>query len=246
MQGSGKTIIVTGASSGIGAAAVTALTGAGCKVVATARDAEKLSALYGADGNVAALPWDLSDPERIADYANEAGELAGPVAGLVHCAGAQDVSPLHLTKPALLDRVFRLNTYAAVLLVSFFSKKGKYADGASFVLISSLSAHEGTRGRSVYAASKAALEGYAVAAAPELAEKGIRINCIAPGIVRTPAVDGFFKQLTDEQKDALLTEYPLGIGEPEDVAHLIEYLISDRARWITGQVLKPDGGHLSR
>ncbi|MDR0596832.1 MAG: SDR family oxidoreductase [Clostridiales Family XIII bacterium] len=245
-KNSDRTILVTGASSGIGAAVAELLLSEGYRVVATSRDGGALGGLYGGDSNAVCVPWDLSDIGRIKEYAAEVNRAAGAVSGLVHCAGAQDVMPLHLTKPELLERVFGLNSFAAILLAAAFARKGMYAESASFVLVSSLSAHEGARGRSVYAASKAALEGFTVAVSPELSDKGIRVNCVAPGIVETQSVKGFLSQLSAEQKESLLGGYPLGIGKPNDVAGLIEFLVSDKSRWISGNVFTPDGGHLAR
>jgi NAD(P)-dependent dehydrogenase (short-subunit alcohol dehydrogenase family) len=241
-----KTVVVTGASSGIGCAVASELMNDGYNVVVTARDESKLRSLYDGNDKAIVLPWDLSEVDRIGEYAKQIRASVGEIYGLVHSAGAQDVMPLHLTKPDLLDKVFHLNTYAAILLVSEFSKKGMHGESASFVLLSSLSAHEGTPGRSVYAASKAALEGFAIAASPELNSRGVRVNCVAPGIVNTPAVEHFMRALSKEQKEKLLGEYPLGVGAPEDIARLIGFLISGKSKWITGNVFKPDGGHLAR
>jgi NAD(P)-dependent dehydrogenase (short-subunit alcohol dehydrogenase family) len=120
------------------------------------------------------------------------------------------------------------------------------ADGASFVLISSLAAHEGVMGNSVYAASKAAIEGFVKSVAAELADRGIRINCLAPGVTETPMVAEYLKLLTEEQRKAHVSDYPLGIGQPSDIAYFAEYLISEKARWLTGQTFILDGGHLAR
>jgi NAD(P)-dependent dehydrogenase (short-subunit alcohol dehydrogenase family) len=241
-----KYVVVTGASNGIGSAVATMLLDEGYGVIVTARDTSKLHGLYDGNDRAIIVPWDLSEVDDIGSYAKRVQSLTGGVFGLVHAAGVQDVMPLHLTKPNLLDKVFHLNTYASILLVTEFSKKGRYREGASFVLLSSLAAHEGTPGRGVYAASKAALEGFVVAASPELNSRGIRINCVAPGMVDTPSLENFVSMLSQEQMETLFDEYPLGIGEPEDIAFLISFLISGKSKWITGNVFKPDGGHLSR
>jgi len=239
-------IVVTGASKGIGAKTAALLLESGYSVVATARGESDLRALYGDENNAVTIPWDLSDPARVLDYAKTVKEAVGAVSGLMHCAGIEKAFPIHITKPAKIEEVFNINTYAAMLLVSGFSKKGMTCDPASFVLVSSLAAHEGARGRSVYAASKAALEGFAKAAAPELAEKGIRINCIAPGIVATEMTAAYRNQLTEDQWQSLVGGYPLGVGDAHDIAAFAKYLISAEAKWITGQSYILDGGHLVR
>jgi NAD(P)-dependent dehydrogenase (short-subunit alcohol dehydrogenase family) len=242
----GRRIVITGASKGIGAKTAALLLASGYSIVATARGESALRDLYGNEKNAEAIPWDLSDPARIGDYAKTVKEAVGPVAGLIHCAGIEKTFPIHITKPAKIEEVFNINTYAAMLLVSGFSKKGMTEDTASFVLISSLAAHEGVRGHAVYAASKAALEGFARAAAPELAEKGIRINCIAPGTVETEMTAAYRSQLTESQDRAFSAGYPLGIGTAHDIAAFAKYLVSEEAKWLTGQTYILDGGHLAR
>ncbi|WP_289059760.1 SDR family oxidoreductase, partial [uncultured Mesotoga sp.] len=220
----------------------------GSKVVLTSRTAVKLEETVKgfSEENYAIIPWDLSDLDSLQDYTNKVKETVGPISGLVHCAGIQKTLPLSLVKEQTIFDVFNLNIFSAMLLVSMFSKNGYFAVNASFVLISSLAAHEGAMGKSIYAASKGAIEGFIPATASELAIKGIRLNAVIPGIVKTEMVDDFFKNLSDEQKKAFEDSYPLGLGDPIDVANLIEYLLSDKAKWITGECYKIDGGHMIR
>jgi NAD(P)-dependent dehydrogenase (short-subunit alcohol dehydrogenase family) len=239
-------VVVTGASSGIGAGTAETLLSSGYSVVATARRETELKELYGGAKNATIVPWDLSEPDSVKDYAKAVHEAVGPICGLVHCAGMERTFPVHMTKINKIEDVFAINTYAAMNLVGAFSRKGMAVASASFVLISSLAAHEGAPGKAIYAASKSALEGFAHAVAAELSGRGIRINCIAPGVVETQMVLEFTKQLTDAQHDALYRGYPLGIGKPSDIADFAEYLVSDKARWITGQTFIIDGGRLAR
>lgn len=245
-----KWIIVTGASSGIGKETVKLLSNMKYKVVLTSRSYEKLSKILSLMNhdrmNYTIIPWDLSDIDSLHDYAKKVKEIVGPISGLVHCAGIQKTMPLSLLKKQIILDVFNLNTFASMLLVSLFSRNGYFADNASFVLISSLATHEGAMGKSVYSASKGAVEGFIPAAATELAVKGIRLNAVVPGIVKTEMVKNFFKNLSDKQKKDFEDSYPFGIGDPVDVANLIEYLLSDKAKWITGECYKIDGGHMIR
>lgn len=240
-----KWFVVTGASSGIGKATVNLLLEAGFGVIATARDGQVLETLYENKKNVVIIPWDLSDVETIKEYSKAVKEKA-IVSGLIHCAGMQITTPIHMMKVEKLQEIFNINTFAAMLLVSQFSKKGMISEQGSFVLVSSLAAHEGAFGKSIYAASKGALEGFVKASAPELAEKKIRINAIAPGVVQTKMVEQYFMQLTEEQKGATIESYPLGLGQPEDIAKMAVFLLSEDARWITGQTIIVDGGHTIR
>ena len=241
-------IVVTGASSGIGRCTARTIIERGSKVVLTSRTAVKLEETVKgfSEEDYAIIPWDLSDLDSLQDYTKKVKETVGPISGFVHCAGIQKTMPLSLVKEQTIFDVFNLNIFSAMLLVSMFSKNGYFAVNASFVLISSLAAHEGAMGKSIYAASKGAIEGFIPATASELAIKGIRLNAVIPGIVKTEMVDEFFKNLSDEQKKAFEDSYPLGLGDPIDVANLIEYLLSDKAKWITGECYKIDGGHMIR
>ncbi len=190
-----KWIVVTGASSGIGRCAARTIIERGSNVVLTSRTAVKLEkAVKGySEEKYVIIPWDLSDLDSLQDYTKKVKETVGPISGFVHCAGVQKTMPLSLVKKQTIFDVFNLNTFSGMLLVSMFSKNGYFAENASFVLISSLAAHEGAMGKSIYAASKGAIEGFIPATASELALKGIRLNAVIPGIVKTEMVDDFLK-----------------------------------------------------
>jgi NAD(P)-dependent dehydrogenase (short-subunit alcohol dehydrogenase family) len=193
------------------------------------------------------LRWDLSDVDRIQQYADQVIGEVGPIAGLVHCAGAQLTVPLGMSKPGIVAGLFAINTFAAMELVRCFSRRPAVDErGAAFVLVSSVAAHEGAVGKAAYAASKGALEGFLRAAAAELMPRRVRLNVIVPGIVDTEMTHEFVDRMDAVQRAALGTEYPLGIGQPRHVADLIAFLLSDRAEWISGQSFVIDGGHLSR
>jgi NAD(P)-dependent dehydrogenase (short-subunit alcohol dehydrogenase family) len=243
-----KWIVVTGASSGIGRQTAKQLLKEGYAVVATSRNGQALEAEFNSySGSCIIAPWDLSDPDKIKEYAAMVHEKVGVVHGLIHCAGIQKTLPIHMLKGGNLTEIFNVNTFSGLLLVSGFAKKGFYVEGeTSFLLMSSLAAHTGAYGKTAYAASKGALEGFVKSAAPELAEKGIRINAVAPGVVQTEMVEAHFRQLTEEQRRATAGDYPLGLGEPHDIANLLVFLIGDGSRWITGQTFIIDGGHIAR
>lgn len=241
-------IVVTGASSGIGLKVTELLAAEGYSIIATARSKEKLDQIFGhRKDDIRCLPWDLSDVGRIKEYTDQIHKDVGPITGLVHCAGAQKTMPIHLNKYKDMIDIFQINTFAAIQLVGSFIRKDYFIKNkTSFVLISSLAAHEGAFGKSIYGASKGALEGFLKPAAAELTMKGIRINAIAPGVIKTKMVEDYFKQLSDEQIEKTEMDYPLGFGEDLDAAYLIEFLLSEKSKWITGQVINLDGGHLSR
>jgi NAD(P)-dependent dehydrogenase (short-subunit alcohol dehydrogenase family) len=248
----GPWVLVAGASRGIGLAAARLLLSEGYSVVASARETDSLAALAERLGGVSEerlkiVPFDFSQLERIQEYVSEVAGLTGGIAGLLYAAGMQKTLPLTQSKFSLADEIFRVNAFAAFELIRLFAKKGAYAlSGASFVLISSLAAHEGAAGTALYGASKGALEGFIPAAAAELAAKKIRLNALILGVVKTDMSMQFIGKMSAEQQEALRMEYPLGLGEPEDAAGFIAYLISEKARWITGQTFTLDGGHSSR
>ncbi len=145
-------IIVTGASSGIGRKTAQILLDKGYKVILTARNESVMSELAGVypPDSYEIIPWDLSDINSLSQYVSEVNKRVGAISGLVHCAGIQITTPLHLVNNKKLIDVFNINTFAAINLVGLFSKCKYYIEGeSSFVLISSIAAHEGEVGNSI-------------------------------------------------------------------------------------------------
>jgi len=244
-----KWILVTGASSGIGKATAIRLLKDGYSLVLTSRREEEIKRIFSAfdESLYRIIPWDLSDLDKIEDYVHLVNQTVGPIRGFIHCAGIQITVPIGMVKSNKILDIFKINTFAPIMLTSLFSKNGFYdPNGSSFVLISSIRAHEGGVGLSLYAATKGAIEGFLPAASAELASKKIRINVVIPGMVKTEMVEDFFEKISKEQVDQIKSTYPLGIGNPEDVSNLIAFLISDESKWIDGQKFIIDGGHLSR
>lgn len=247
-----KWIVVTGASSGIGKELVNVLINKNYNVVLTSRDLDKLSSVVKSFENIerdkfALIPWDLSKLDSLKDYTKEVYNRVGPIDGLVHCAGIQKTIPMSMIKKETILEIFNINTFSAIMLVSFFSNRKRVnIKGASFVLVSSIASHEGAIGLSLYASSKGALEGFVSSATPEIISRGIRLNVVIPGTVETEMVRSFVDNLSEEQKQQFNSTYPLGIGKPLDIANMIEYLLSEKACWISGQSFILDGGHLKR
>lgn len=245
-MGKNGAVVVTGASSGIGKTVAQFLSENGWKVVVTARRKEVLVELFGDNDNCQIIPWDLSDVDSVIEYTKEVKKAVGPISGLVHCAGVGIGHTVSMIKPPTLNKLFSINAFAAMLMVSGFSKRSMSEEDASFVLMSSIAAHTGTQGQSVYSATKGALEGFIKGSASELADKNIRINAIAPGIVMTDLVDSHYEKLGEDTIKNLNEGYPLRTGTPTDVAYFVEYLLSDKSSWITGQAFVMDGGFMIR
>jgi NAD(P)-dependent dehydrogenase (short-subunit alcohol dehydrogenase family) len=245
----GRRILITGAASGIGrATAILVSRLAGCVAgVDQNREglAEAMSALEG-DGHTCHA-CDLRDLSSVAHWMTNLAEQTGPLHGLVHAAGLPCTAPLRVLEPDVYRDVWTVNTEAALALVRAFQSRKVYAgDHGSIVLISSVMAIVGSPTIVGYSMSKAALIGMARSMALELAPKHIRVNCVAPGFVRTPMYSRVVGFWDAEQETRITALHPLGLGDPEDVANAIAFLLADASRWITGSVLTIDGGYTAQ
>jgi NAD(P)-dependent dehydrogenase (short-subunit alcohol dehydrogenase family) len=241
----GKTVLVTGASSGIGRDAAIFLSQCNARVILTARNRERLeqtaAELSGTGHIIETL--DLASGDQIPGVLKKLCESIGPLHGLVHCAGVHSPHPLRVLTAEKLETVMRINVSSAAMLAKGFRQKGCSSSGSAIVLISSVAGIAGEAGVSAYAASKAAIIGLCRSLAMELAGQGIRVNCVAPGFVRTEMAERIEAALTPEQFQALEAKHPLGFGTPRDVSHAIVFLLAETARWITGTTLVIDGGY---
>ncbi len=235
-----KTILVTGASSGIGQQTCLQLAAAGAVVVATARNLERLeqckAAMAGNDHIT--IAGDLCQP----DFIELLAQTVPVLDGVVHCAGIIKPQPIKFLQAAHIAAVFAINYQAPVLLTARLARLKKLADGCSLVFLSSVSSQHPYRGGSLYVSSKAALEAFCRTAALELGSTKIRANCLSPAMVKTPIFDQTAQAYTPEELAAQEKQYLLGFGEPSDVANAILFLLSDASRWITGINVTMDGG----
>lgn len=239
-------VVVTGACGGIGKAVVDSLLRNKREVVAVDIDYNKLQETFQENEKLMLLACDLMEEENIVSMLKIVVSTTGPIAGLVHCAGFDKLSPLYLNKREDIQRLLSIHLLAAMDMCKFLAKKGNAVSGCSIVLISSLSAHEGAKGHTAYAAAKGAVEGFLASASAELVEKGIRINELILGVVQTEMSMGFVGKMDSTQRALLDASYPLGLGMPEDVAGMIRFLLDAEAGWITGQKFVLDGGHSVR
>lgn len=237
----GKTILVTGASSGIGRETAIECSAMGANVVITGRDADRLHEVYDLLSKKTVntqLIADLTCAEDVEHLVADMPELDGAVM----CAGNSTTLPLQFGTREKFDEMFGVNFFAPVELLRLLYKKKVLKKGASVVLIASIGGtHSFMPGNGVYGASKAALNSVMKYAAREFASRRVRVNSICPGMVDTPLIHR--GTITEEQLAEDAKRYPLGrYGQPEDIAHGAIYLLSDASSWLTGHDLVIDGG----
>lgn len=240
----GKTILVTGSSSGIGRGIAVECSKMGAKVVVTGRNLERLqetlSQLEG-DGHLA-VSADLSQQEGIDSLVAQCPELNG----VVHSAGIPKICGVKHINRELLEDIVNVNEIAPILLTAALLKKKKLQKRSSIVFIASMSGvFIANTGEAPYDATKGALAGFTKSAALELAAQGTRVNTICPGLVPTSILGLSNEMFSEEQlKETMYGRYPLKrVGTPEDIANGAIYLLSDASSWVTGINLLIDGGY---
>lgn len=238
---SGKAILVTGASSGIGRAIAIQCSRMGASVLLSGRNIKGLQAtLANMDGEGHSyVSADIATPAGRATLLEATPQLDG----IVHCAGIGHRKPCKAVSQEDIDLVMGINFNAAVLLQSALLGSGKVNKGASIVFMSSRTSDVPTVANSIYSASKSALKTYASCLALELAPRGIRVNSICPAMVWTDLIlgDGVaVDDLMEAQKSYPLKRY----GQPEDIANLAVYLLSGASSWMTGSSIDITGGSI--
>jgi NAD(P)-dependent dehydrogenase (short-subunit alcohol dehydrogenase family) len=244
MDMTGKRVLVTGAGSGIGRATAILLSELGASLVLVGRDPEKLrvTAQRLATQNVAIEPFDLSKTEEIVEWMQNLAARHGHLHGLVHSAGIQTFNPLRTITVKAFERLLTSNTVSSAMLVKAMQSRDCGADTASIVMIASTAGILGSPGNGAYGASKAAIILMVRTFALELVERGVRLNAVAPAMVETEMVQRSRDSTTPEVFKAMVEKHPMGIGQPDDVANAVAFLLSSASRWITGTTLIVDGG----
>ena len=240
----GKTILVTGASSGLGQGIAIQCSKMGAKVVLNGRNEERLketlSQMEG-EGHVV-LSTDIATQEGLEKVIAEIPEING----YVNSAGITSMTPLKNIGRDHMTELFNVNAVAPITLTALLVKKKKLKKQSSVVLIGSINGcNIGNSGSSAYAASKGAILGYVKAASLELASRGTRVNCISPGSVPTNMLKSEAMVCSfDELVEQMIPFYPLQrLGKEEDIANAAIYLLSDASCWVTGQNFVIDGGY---
>lgn len=242
----GKRYIVTGSTSGMGRATAIKLSQQGAEIVQIARNAEKmqdmLAQLEGTGHKC--YQKDFSEAGGYKEILDDIVSDGKKIDGLIYCAGIAKILPVTLLSKKTMDESMTTNLYSFVEMVSALSKK-KYHDKASIVGVSSISVLYPQKCQGIYVATKSAMNAIVTSMAIELAEKGIRINTVMPSSTNTQMLKEAFENKTAEQIQESISQQVLGLTEPEDIADIIMFLLSDAARMITGREIYADGGYIN-
>lgn len=244
----GKSIFITGASSGIGKACAVKAAQLGANVVLVARDRERLKQTLDslAGDNHLYFPCDVTISDHLEEVVRQAAEKLGKISGFIHSAGIEATIPLRNMNRGKFEEIFSVNVLAAFEIARLLSNKKYLAPGgSSFIFIGSVFGMLGEPCTVAYSSSKAALIGGTKSMALELVPKNIRVNCVMPGVVETAMSIKFFQTIPEHARQEIIKKHPLGLGQPEDIAHLCMFLLSDASRWITGAAIPIDGGYSS-
>ncbi len=239
MAFTGTVTLILAATSGIGTALARRIRGCGGKVIPAGRNAEKLAAL-GAELGEAGIGFDAASFESVERAVQDAAARHGRLDGVALCSGSLLLKPAHLTTEAEYRAVMAANLDAAFATVRA-AARAMMNTGGSIVLVSSAAARIGLGNHEAIAAAKAGIIGLTLAAAASYAPRGIRVNCVAPGLTETPLT----ARITGNEASRKASEsmHALGrIGSPEDVASAMAWLLDPENAWVTGQVIGVDGG----
>jgi NAD(P)-dependent dehydrogenase (short-subunit alcohol dehydrogenase family) len=244
----GNRYLITGAASGIGRATSIFLSRMGANLILVDIDSENLENTKSqCKDSDRTLVLDLSESSLIKAAILDVASDFGKLNGFIHLAGKPYVSPLKTISREKCYDVYSLNTYAAIELAKVFINRNVCADDKnSIVFVSSVYGLVGSAANVGYAMSKAALHGITRSLAVELAPKKIRVNCIAPGFVKTNMMKETEKLFSEQRDEIVENLHPLGLGEANDIAYACAFLLSDASKWITGSIMSVDGGFTAK
>ncbi len=244
-----KTILITGASSGIGRQCAIDCSKMGAKVVLIARNEERLNetrSMMEGNGHVLVCQ-DLTCFETIPDIVKNIVKQIGALDGVLHCAGISNTEPLKLYGVDRLEEFFGANVFGAVMLTREICKlKNINKNGASIVFFASVAGIVGESCKSAYSMTKGALISGTRALAVEYSKKNIRVNSVSPGVIETPINAKQKYMVEPELRAQFEAKHLLGLGKTTDISNACIYLLSDASRWVTGQNLIVDGGYTVR
>ena len=242
---SGKNILITGASSGIGRASAILCSQLGANVILVARNEERLQETLALmdEGKHLIFAMSVTDYDKIDALVSEVVATNGKIDGFIHSAGMEMTRPLKILKTEMLQETFAVNVFAGFEFAKAITKNKNVNEGASLVFISSIVGMYGQAGKIAYSASKGALVSGCKSMALEFASRNIRVNSILPALVETEMSSQIMENIGEEGKANVLKMHPLGFGKVEDVANACAYFLSDVSRWVTGTNFIIDGGY---
>jgi NAD(P)-dependent dehydrogenase (short-subunit alcohol dehydrogenase family) len=244
---SGKLVLITGASAGIGRSTAELLANLGARVIINGRNEsaleETLAILHGEDHIMA--PFDMVKIDELANWVKSLAQKYGAIDGLVHCAGVQKNQAIRSFDQNTFDEIMHVNLASAMALAKGFRFKSDKNKSKAIVFVASIGGFIGQPGNTIYGASKAGLMSLTRGLAMELLRDNIRVNCVAPALVETEMASRTRSSMNTEQFQHIVDQHPMGLGQPEDIAHPIAFLLSDGARWINAVTLPVEGGYLA-
>ena len=243
-----KTILITGASSGIGRQCAIDCSKMGAKIVLVARNEERLNetlSMMEGNGHVV-CSYDLANLDGIGGMLAGIVSKVGKINGFIHAAGIEMTKPVKLLSSKDYENVFKVNTLSGFEFIHHLANIKNMEKCGSIVLIASITGVIGRGCVSAYAASKGAMISACRTMALEFSKKEIRVNCISPGTVLSPLMQNYLATLDEDARAKRVDGFPLGLGQTTDISNACIYLLSDASRWVTGQNLIVDGGYTVR
>ncbi len=239
--------LLTGAGSGIGRTTAILLSKLKARLVLLDINEKGLNETNKLlDNEAQTYVCNVCDFDAIEEIIKDSVQKSGKFDGFSHFAGIASIMPIKAVEKETAQKLLNINTLPVLQFAKLLSNKRYSNNGSSFVLISSVYANVGSSANVLYAMSKAGIQGITKSLAIELSAKKIRVNCIAPGFIKTPMGDGishFFEEKHDEEVEKM---HPLGYGESEDIANAVIFLFSDMSKWITGTIMNVDGGFCAK
>jgi NAD(P)-dependent dehydrogenase (short-subunit alcohol dehydrogenase family) len=235
-----KNILITGGSSGIGLNIAKYFLNKGANIITISRR-KKIS--LPKSKKMKHISFDLTHFSKYDFLFKKIKKEFGPIDYFIHAAGIHFIKPIRFTTIKDIDQALNINLKSAILISKYFLNKELFNRPCSVLFIASVMGVVGSPGLSIYSATKSALIGFAKSLSAELANQKIRVNCLSPGIVKSPLYNEYSKQLTKEMNDKIIASHPLGLGNFDDINSSVNFLLSNESRWITGHNLVIDGGY---
>lgn len=231
--------LITGATGGLGSVICNELLSLGHKVSVFVRDRTKIKER----DNLYVVEVDLCNTEKLIGAVDLAVQIMGKFDGFVHCAGVELTAPLKVLNTDEIKHGMTIHLYSALEISKGLLKPKNRNERMSLVMISSVMGSLGEKAKIGYSSMKGALTNVVRSMALELANKGVRVNSVSPGLIKTRMSIEVLNKIGEEKTNLILTKHPLGFGEAIDVANAVAFLLSPKSKWITGIDLKVDGGY---